>query len=76
MTSPAMRLLTLSLLLPLVTTDYVRQYVEAGGTEDLSIRVIRATSDPDKDPMDYMVDSVSHLVKAGSIKKLSFRFSS
>ena len=50
MTSPAMRLLTLSLLLPLVTTDYVRQYVEAGGTEDQSIRVIRARSDPDKDP--------------------------
>merc|ERR1712154_505696 len=66
MTSPAMRLLTLSLLLPLITSDYVRQYVEhveAGGTEDQSIRVIRATSDPDKDPMDYMVGSVSHLVK-------------
>ena len=76
MTSPVIRFLTLSLLLPLVTSDYVRQYVEAGGTEDQSIRLIRATSDPDKDPMDYMVDSVSHLVKAGSIKKLSFRFSS
>ena len=76
MTFPSMRLLTLSLLLPLVTTDYVRQYVEAGGSEDQSIRVIRATSDPDTDPMDYMVDSVSHLVKAGSVKKLSFRFSS
>ena len=64
MTSPAMRLLTLTLLLPLVTTDYVGQYVEAGGGGGQDA-VTQDLADPDYNPMDYIVDTLSALIKAG-----------
>ena len=64
MTSSAMRLLTLSLLLPLVTTDYVGQYVEAGSGGGQGA-VTQDLADPDYNPMDYIVDTLSALIKAG-----------
>ena len=64
MTSPAMRLLTFSLLLPLVTMDYVGQYVEAGGGGGQGL-VTQDLADPDYNPIVYIVDTLSALIKAG-----------